>query len=110
MSSKTTGKKIFDFGLLRRVFRYASPYKRRFYISVILAIVLAIISPIRPWLIQLTVNDYVKEGQPLTDQVRLVDVVVTITIIQIGLLLVETVFRFYFSFLTAWLGQTVVRD
>jgi ATP-binding cassette subfamily B protein len=110
MSSKTTGKKIFDFGLLRRVFRYASPYKRRFYISVILAIVLAVISPIRPWLIQLTVNDYVKEGQPIADQIRLVDVVVTITLIQIGLLLVETVFRFYFSFLTAWLGQTVVRD
>lgn len=110
MASKTTGKKIFEFGLLRRVFRYASPYKRRFYISVILAIVLAVISPVRPWLIQLTVNDYVKEGQLVPDQVRLIDVVVTITIIQIGLLLVETVLRFYFSFLTAWLGQTVVRD
>jgi ATP-binding cassette, subfamily B, multidrug efflux pump len=110
MSSKTTGKKIFDFGLLRRVFRYASPYKRRFYISVILAIVLAVISPVRPYLIQLTVNDYVKAGQPATSQVQLIDVVVTITIIQIGLLLVETMFRFYFSFLTAWLGQTVVRD
>jgi ATP-binding cassette, subfamily B, multidrug efflux pump len=110
MSSKTTGKKIFDFGLLRRVFRYASPYKRRFYISVILAIVLAVISPIRPWLIQLTVNDHVKTGQPLAEQIQLIDVVVTITIIQVGLLLVETIFRFYFSYLTAWLGQTVVRD
>jgi ATP-binding cassette, subfamily B, multidrug efflux pump len=110
MGSKTTGKKIFDFGLLRRVFRYASPYKRRFYISVVLAIVLAVISPIRPWLIQLTVNDYVIPEQTLTEQIRLIDVVVTITLIQIGLLLIETVFRFYFSFLTAWLGQTVVRD
>src|SRR5687768_6806752 len=110
MSSKTTGKKIFDFSLLRRVFRYAKPYKRRFYISVILAIVLAAISPIRPWLIQLTVNDHIKEGQPLADQLRLVEIVVTITIIQVGLLLLETVFRFYFTYITAWLGQTVVRD
>lgn len=110
MGSKTTGKKIFDFGLLRRVFRYASPYKRRFYISVVLAIVLAVISPVRPWLIQLTVNDYVIPEQTPAEQVRLIDVVVTITLIQIGLLLIETVFRFYFSFLTAWLGQTVVRD
>lgn len=110
MGSKTTGKKIFDFGLLRRVFRYASPYKRRFYISVVLAIVLAVISPVRPWLIQLTVNDYVIPGQTPTEQVRLIDLIVTITLIQIGLLLIETVFRFYFSFLTAWLGQTVVRD
>jgi ATP-binding cassette subfamily B multidrug efflux pump len=110
MSSKTTGKKIFDFGLLRRVFRYASPYKRRFYISVVLAIVLAAISPVRPWLIQLTVNDYVKEGQPLAEQVKLINVIVTITLIQVGLLLVETIFRFYFTYITAWLGQTVVKD
>lgn len=110
MPAKTTGKKIFDFGLLRRVFRYASPYKRRFYISVILAIVLAAISPVRPYLIQLTVNDYIQDDQPLAEQIRLVDIVVTITLIQIGLLLIETAFRFYFTFLTAWLGQTVVKD
>ena len=30
--------------------------------------------------------------------------------LQIGLLLLETVARFYFAFITAWLGQTVVRD
>ncbi len=33
-----------------------------------------------------------------------------ITIIQVGLILVETAMRFLFSFLTAWLGQAVVRD
>jgi ATP-binding cassette subfamily B protein len=32
------------------------------------------------------------------------------TIIQIVLLLFETGFRFYFSYITSWLGQTVVRD
>ncbi len=36
--------------------------------------------------------------------------VITITVIQIGLLLVETVIRFFFSFITAWLGQAVVKD
>lgn len=36
--------------------------------------------------------------------------VVIITMIQIGLLLLETVMRFSFSFITAWLGQTVVKD
>lgn len=36
--------------------------------------------------------------------------VIWITIIQIGLLLVETGMRFYFSFITSWLGQTVVKD
>jgi len=36
--------------------------------------------------------------------------VIWVTVLQIGLLLVETVCRFYFSYVTAWLGQTVVKD
>ncbi|MBL0233138.1 MAG: ABC transporter ATP-binding protein, partial [Chitinophagaceae bacterium] len=52
-------KTIFDFALLKRVFRYAAPYKKKFYISVALAILLAVITPIRPLLIQLTVNKYI---------------------------------------------------
>src|SRR5665647_2453211 len=35
---------------------------------------------------------------------------ILITIIQIGMLLAETGLRFYFGFLTSWLGQTVVKD
>ena len=45
--------------LLRRVFQYAAPYKNKFYWSVVLAILLAILTPIRPMLIQLTVNKYI---------------------------------------------------
>ena len=37
-------------------------------------------------------------------------VIIWITVLQIALLLIETAFRFYFSYLTAWLGQTVVKD
>lgn len=105
-------KKIFNFGLLRRVFQFAAPYKRRFYISLGLAILLAVLSPIRPYLIQLTINDYVKDGAAaaLVDKIRFIDIVIWVTVIQIGLLLIESAFRFSFSFLTAWLGQSVVKD
>ncbi len=102
MSEKSTGKKLLDFSLLRRVFQYARPYKRKFYISLILAIILAVLSPVRPYLIQLTINDFIK--------LKKIDWIIWITVIQIGLLLLETGFRFYFTFLTAWLGQTVVKD
>jgi ATP-binding cassette subfamily B protein len=102
MAEKGTAKKIFDFGLLRRVFKYAAPYKRRFYISIALAILLALFTPIRPYLIQLTVNDFIQGG--------LKNWLIWITIIQIVFLLVETAVRFYFTYITAWLGQTVVRD
>ena len=95
-------KTFFDFALLRRVFQYASPYKKKFYWSVVLAIVLAFITPVRPWLIQLTVDKYI------TNSVE--SMVINITLIQIGLILIETAMRFLFSFMTATLGQSVVRD
>ena len=46
-SEKRTKKKIFNFSLLRRVFRYAAPYKRRLYWSIALSILLAILSPLQ---------------------------------------------------------------
>lgn len=102
MSETKAAKKIFDFSLLRRVFSYASPYKKQLYFSIVLAILLAVISPVRPWLIQLTVDKYIRGG--------IINWVILITVLQIALLLLETVFRFLFSFITAWLGQTVVKD
>ncbi|MDP4263987.1 MAG: ABC transporter ATP-binding protein [Bacteroidota bacterium] len=95
-------KTFFDFALLRRVFQYASPYKRKFYLSVVLAIVLAFITPVRPWLIQLTVDKYIIHSVPV--------MVINLTLIQVGLILVETTLRFLFSFTTNWLGQSVVKD
>ena len=71
---------------------------------------LAVLAPVRPLLIQLTVNDYVLEEQPVAVQDGLIRMVVLITMIQIGILLLESGLRFYFSYLTAWLGQTVVKD
>lgn len=112
MPEKGKEKKIFNVGLLRRVFQFAAPYKRRFYISLGLAILLAVLSPIRPYLIQITINDFVKDGAAaaLVDKIKFIDIVVWVTVIQIGLLLIESAFRFWFTFLTAWLGQTVVKD
>jgi ATP-binding cassette subfamily B protein len=112
MAEKSKGKIIFDLSLLKRVFQYAKPYKTKFILSVIMAILLAVVSPIRPWLIQITINNYVHKGVTGDNAVKLSmeQVIIWITVLQIALLLLETAFRFYFSYLTAWLGQTVVKD
>ncbi len=102
MKNNRERKKIFDFTQLRRVFRYAAPYRNRFILSIFLAIVLAVLAPIRPILIQHTINNIIAKG--------LVNALVWITVIQIGILIIETALRFVFSFLTTWLGQTVVKD
>lgn len=95
-------KKLFDFSLLRRVLSFAAPYKKQFYVSILLTILLAAVAPVRPWLIQVTVDKYIANN--------LVRMVIDITLVQIVLLFIETLFRFAFSYLTSWLGQTVVKD
>ena len=98
-------KKIFDFDNLRRVFSFAAPYKKKFYLSLSIAIFLAIITPVRPYLIKITVDKYIASGNE-----KFVNTIIWITILQIGILLIEIGLRFYFTYITAWLGQTVVRD
>lgn len=53
-------------------------------------------------LIKLTVDEYIVHS--------LARMLITITIVQVGLLIIESALRFYFSFATAWLGQYVVKD
>lgn len=103
-------RKIFDFSLLRRVFQFAAPYKNKFYGSLVLAIVLAVIAPVRPLLIQLTINDGIKGNMSSHFINGPGGFIIEITILQIVLLLLETGLRFFFTFLTASLGQSVVRD
>lgn len=112
MAVTNSRKKIFDFSLLRRVLQFASPYKKWFYGSIALSILLAVISPLRPFLIQYTVNHYIRGGISDDPSIRerMIQLIIYISILQIGLLLIETAFRFFFTFLTAWLGQTVVKD
>lgn len=102
MSSTESKKGFFDFSLLKRVLQFTRPYRKIFFISIFFAIVLAAFTPVRPWLIQHTVDKYIAGKN--------YDWLIYITIIQIGFLLIETGLRFYFSYITAWLGQSVVKD
>src|SRR5437867_1897982 len=116
----TVKKKIFDFSLLRRVFQFVKPYRFQFISSVILAIILALITPVRPHLIQLTIDKATGKNieTPLilkwlfynTDLSGAAKFIIAITIFQIAFIFVETALRLLFSFLTAWLGQRVVKD
>ncbi len=103
-------KKKLNVSVLKRVFAFAAPYKKKFYLSIFLSIFLAVIAPVRPLLIQLTINTGIKNSTIG----HFIDgpggFIIEITIIQIALLLIETTCRFFFTFTTASLGQSVVKD
>jgi len=110
MSGPVKTKKIFNFSLFRRVLHFAAPYKNKFYYSLFLAFFLAVISPVRPWLIQLTINRGLQNDAHFWFLNGAASVIIGITVIQLVLLILESVFRFVFTFFTASLGQSVVKD
>ncbi|WP_233559634.1 ABC transporter ATP-binding protein [Taibaiella sp. KBW10] len=96
------GKKKFDRNLLFRILSFGKPYQSKLWLSITLSIVLAVLTPARPFLIQYTIDHYIEN--------KLLQGLLYITLIQFGMLLLETGLRFVFSFVTSWLGQTVVND
>jgi ATP-binding cassette subfamily B multidrug efflux pump len=118
--STSAPKKVFSFSLLVRVFKFVKPYRVLFYGSVLLAIVMAIFAPIRPYLIQLTVDMATGKTVHIPAWLRVFiaeqhlsdasTFIIAVTLFQVVFLFVETAIRFLFSFITAALGQRVVKD
>lgn len=110
MSNESAAKKNFDTLLLKRIFAFTKPYRKKFYLSIFLAFILAALSPLRPMLIQLTINKGISHPEAANFLKGPGAFIIEITIIQVVLLLIESACRFLFTFTTAWLGQSVVKD
>lgn len=67
-----------------------------------MSVVLAGLAPLRPYLIQLSVDKYING--------HLLEGLIWVSALQLGLLLLESGLRFWFLYRSAWLGQTVVND
>jgi len=94
--------KALDIGLVRRILSYAKPYKVYFYWSITLTILLALISPARPYLIEFTVNRFILHYD--------FDGLWKMTLLMLILLGVQTTIQYFHSFLTNSLGQSVIKD
>ncbi|MGV3508340.1 MAG: ABC transporter ATP-binding protein [Sphingobacteriaceae bacterium] len=99
--AKIAGK-AYDFTLLKRIFKYVKPYKNIFVWSVILTIALAVIAPLRPFLIQYALDKYIFTGN--------YNGLVNITWLLIFLLLAQTIIQYFHTYLTNTLGQSTIRD
>ncbi|AMQ00425.1 antibiotic ABC transporter ATP-binding protein [Pedobacter cryoconitis] len=99
--SKITGDAL-NVGLLRRVFQYVKPYRSIFIWSVILTILLALIAPVRPFLIKYTLDNYILKGEHSG--------LVMMTMLMLFLLVVQSVIQYSHTLLTNTLGQSAIRD
>lgn len=91
-----------DYKIFRRLMSYAGPFKRQFYISSILAITLSLLTPLRPFLVGVTVDTYILGNN--------FNGLAIISIISLVVLFAESICRYFFLYLTNWLGQSVIKN
>ncbi len=87
---------------MARVIAQARPYRSRFAFTTVLAVVIAPVAILRPWLVQTMVDEYVFKF----DIVGLGKM----SLLFIGVLIVESALRYAFLYSSNWLGGAVVRD
>ncbi len=91
-----------DYAIFRRLMSYAGPFRKQFIISTVLAIVLSVLTPLRPYLVGITVDDYI-----LTNDFN---GLLLLTAISFIVLIGESITKYYFLYITNWLGQHVVKN
>ncbi|MBK5284519.1 MAG: ABC transporter ATP-binding protein [Bacteroidia bacterium] len=100
--AKVISGQAFDFPILTRIFSYITPYKKIFYWSVVLTLLTSALSPLLPWLVQLTVDKYIMQF----DSAGLVQMLY----LMIALLLIRSGISFAHTYYTNLLGQLAVKD
>jgi len=88
--------------LLKRLFRYAKPYQLILFTSAILAVVLAPLNALTPYLTHIMVDEYIMKSD--------LDGLKYISLLYLLILLLTTVLRYFFVIMTNRLGQYVIHD
>ena len=99
--SKTQGK-IFDFNLFKKLMGFVSPYKASYYLVMFFAVCLSSFSILTPYLLKITVDDYITEKD--------YDGMLILLGLMLVTLILEVCFQFLFVFFANFLGQRVIKD
>jgi ATP-binding cassette subfamily B protein len=99
--STVTGK-IVDWQIIKRLIQFVMPYKWQFLFLIFLTTLSAALVPLRPYLIQYTIDNNVANN----DYPGLVDMI----LILVGLLFFQAIVQYIHTYLSGWIGQYIVKD
>jgi ATP-binding cassette subfamily B multidrug efflux pump len=99
---KVSSGNIIDWSVLTRLLRFVMPYKGRFVTVIILTLLLGVLTPTRPFLIQYTLDNHVAFGDYQS--------LVVMMVILFSLLIFQSIAQYIHTYISGWLGQQVIRD
>jgi len=94
--------KYFDLKQFVKLMQFVRPYNKSFYLVMLFAIVLSVITTVTPYLLKVVVDDYIipKDYTGMTFIILLMVIALT----------VEVMLMFSFTYYSNWLGQRVIKD
>lgn len=101
MSDKTKVA-IFDIQIFKRLMGFAKKYRLQFFTTSLVAILLAVIAAVRPYLLVQTVDLYIKTKDA--------EGLWFYTILILVVLLCEVLLHLSFIYIANWLGQHIIKD
>lgn len=99
--STVTGK-IVDWQIIKRLIQFVMPYKWQFLFLIFLTILSAALVPLRPYIIQLTIDNQVANS----DYPGLINMI----LILVALLFLQAIIQYIHTYLSGWIGQYIVKD
>lgn len=91
-----------DFRLVGRILSYARPHRTFFFWSILLTVALAVVSPLRPYLVEYTVDHDILQGN--------YQGLVQMTALMFFILALQSGIQYSHTYLTNILGQSVIKD
>ena len=98
----TTNKKTSDSEILKRVLKLAQPHRFLFWSSLFYSLALAAISAYRPKLVQETIDNAI--GNYDYNKLAIMSLII------FGIIVLESILRYLFIYISRDLGQKIVRD
>jgi ATP-binding cassette subfamily B protein len=102
MSNKNISGNLFDLKILNRLFVFCKPYMKVFYGLIFLTLSLSILQPIRPYITQIIIDDYVSFND--------IEGLKNMIILLFGLLILNAIVMYFHTYLSGWLGQNIIKD
>ena len=102
MKDKNISGNLFDLKILNRLFIFCKPYMGVFYALIFLTLSLSILQPIRPFITQIIIDDYVS----LNDIEGLRKMIILLLV----LLILNAIVMYFHTYLSGWLGQNIIKD
>lgn len=99
---QATSGNIIDFKVLKRLLKFVMPYKSRFYLVIFLTFTIGMLTPMRPILIQYTIDHEVAAGD--------YQGMIYMMLLLLGLLVLQAFAEYIHTYMSGWLGQQVIRD